>query len=171
MDISEQQWSRIKKFFSDATAGSLRWSIPYQTVATINEDGSPHITPIGSLILKEDKQGFYIEAFSRHMPRNLQQDQRICILLVNMNIWFLAKSFMLGKFDHPWGVRLMGIVGKKREATPQEISDFRKKIKHMKIFKGPRLMFDDLNLKYGREVSFHSFEPIQMGPMRAIESI
>lgn len=171
MDISEQHWKRIRSFFGEAShaTASLRRSQPtYCSFATVNEDGSPHVTPIGSLILREDKQGFYLEEFSRHMSRNLQRDQKVCVLLVQNSLWYWVKTIILGRLDHPCAVRLMGTVGKKREATLQEINAFQKPIRFLKIFRGYQPMWGVM--KHGREIHFDTFEPIQSS-IRELESI
>ena len=45
----EDKWEEIKKIFDAAWTSSLHFS-----VATVDSSGKPHITPIGSLILRDD---------------------------------------------------------------------------------------------------------------------
>lgn len=53
----------------------------------------------------------------------------------------------------------MGSVGKKREATEQEINSFKKPLKRLKLFKGYELIWGFM--KYGREIHFDAFEPVK----------
>jgi hypothetical protein len=42
-------------------------------VASINEDGSPHVTPIGSLVLGDEGYGVYFERYPTKLPQNLRR--------------------------------------------------------------------------------------------------
>ncbi len=59
--------------------------VPNVSLATLNEDGSPWISPVATLFLSDDMQGIYFEQYPRHMSRNLKRGQRICVLIVNTN--------------------------------------------------------------------------------------
>jgi hypothetical protein len=78
---------------------------------------------------------------------------------VKNNKWFWIKTVIFGRFDHPPGIRLMGSVGKKREATEQEINSFKKPLKRLKLFKGYEPIWGFM--KYGREIYFDAFEPVK----------
>ena len=69
------------------------------------------------------------------------------------------KTFIFGRFDHPPGIRLMGSVGKKREATEQEINAFKKPLKRLKFFKGYEPIWGFM--KHGREIYFNAFETVK----------
>ncbi len=127
------------------------------------------MAPYSSLILGEEAQGFYFDEFSRHMSQNLERDQRICVLLLRNSKWFWMKAVLLGRFDHAPGIRLMGTVGKKREATSQEIGAFRKPLKKLRIFKGYQPLWG--RMKRGREISFESFETVNCGPMQYLKTL
>ncbi len=55
MEVSTAQWNRIRELFGDAShiTASMSRSVPYCAIATANENGSPRVTPISSLILGE----------------------------------------------------------------------------------------------------------------------
>ena len=46
------------------------------SVASIRPDGHPHVTPIGSLMLRPDRTGIFIEKFTSTLPNNLEHDAR-----------------------------------------------------------------------------------------------
>lgn len=171
MEVTTAQWNRIRELFGDAShiTASMSRSVPYCAIATVNEDGSPHVTPISSLILGENKQGFYFEEFSAHMTQNLERDQRVCILVVNNSISFWIKSIILGRLAGPPAIRLIGAVGKRREAYPHEIKAFQRPIARLKILRGYKPLWGVM--KHGREVYFDGFEPVNCGPMKQLESI
>jgi hypothetical protein len=157
MDINGH-WERIRKVFRDAFRSSLHYA-----VATVNEDGTPHITPIGSIVLQDGNRGFYCEEYPRKLPRNLKVNQRVCILAVNSSKWYWVKSLFLGKFSSPPGVRLMGRAGERRKATDEEMGAWLRRIRPLRWFKGYDLLWS--NMHYIREITFDAFEPIQSGKM------
>ncbi len=169
MKISDQQWTNIRKFFGNCTAVNASPALPYCTFSTVNEDGSPRVAPYTSLILGENGQGFYFDELSHHISSNLERDQRICVLIVKNNKWFWIKTVLFGRFDHPPGIRLMGKVGKKREATNQEINAFKKPLRPLKFFKGYEPIWGFM--KHGREIYFNAFETVKCRTLTEIESI
>ncbi len=151
-------WETIRKIFQDAFETSTHYSI-----ATVGEDGTPYNIPIGSLILRENKTGFYFEEFLNNMTKNLEHNQRVCVLAVNSGKLFWSKSLLRGKFKMPPAVRLMGTVSKKREATEEEIKLWHELVKYARKLKGYTLLWK--NMKYVRDIHFDSFEPVNCGVM------
>ncbi len=158
MRIIDVHWSRIRKLFSD----SFRTSFHY-TFATVGEDGAPRATPIGSLILRPDKTGFYFEEYASGLRKNLETNKRICVLAVKTSKWLLLKSMFFGKFIEPPAVRLMGTTGERRQATPAEIKMFLKRMAPYRMFRGHDLLWK--NLSHVRDITFDSFEPVQVGAL------
>lgn len=72
MDIKEN-WKDIKKLFSESFRSSFHYAI-----ATVNAEGDPHVTPIGSLILMGPGRGYYFEEFPRQLPQNLAGGDTEC---------------------------------------------------------------------------------------------
>jgi len=169
MRITEKNWEHIRNFWGKESHVTASPNMPYCVFATVNEDGSPRVAPYSSLILGENKQGFYFDEFSQHLSKNLERDQKVCILLLKNNKWFWVKTVLFGKFDHAPGIRLMGTVGEKREATTQEINAFKKPLRKLKFFKGYKPLWGVM--KHGRDIHFESFEPVKCGPMKYVETI
>ncbi|MEN8205260.1 MAG: pyridoxamine 5'-phosphate oxidase family protein [Pseudomonadota bacterium] len=119
-------WKEVKSLFRESFKSSFHFSI-----ATVNENGEPHVTPIGSLILGKPGYGFYFEKFTQHLPRNFECNKNICVLAVNSSRWFWLKSLAGGKFASPPAVRLHGVVGDLREATDKEIALWQKRVKRV----------------------------------------
>lgn len=132
-------------------------------MATVNPDGSPHITPIGSLILHAPGQAYYFEKFPKTMRRNLDQDPRVCVLAAHGGFWSTMASLFRGRFATAPGVRLMGMAGEPRPATEAEESLWRKRIKMFRWLKGYDLLWKDMT--HVRDIRFDSFEPVRVGLM------
>ncbi len=158
MLITDAVWMRIRKLFSD----SFRTSFHY-TFATVGEDGVPRATPIGSLILRPDRTGFYFEEYASGLRKNLEKNRRVCVLAVKTSKWFFLKSLFLGKFTEPAAVRLMGTAGEKRQATDAEIRMFRKRVAPYRMLRGHDMLWKEL--KYVRDITFDSFEPVRIAGM------
>jgi pyridoxine/pyridoxamine 5'-phosphate oxidase len=151
-------WYAIRNIFEEAFKSCTHFA-----VATVNEDGSPHVTPIGALILCEDRTGFYFDEYPSRMPENLKRNPRVCILAVNADKIFWAKSLMEGRFSSPPAVRLTGIVGELRGASEEEKEAWHKRIAVAKGLKGYQIMWE----RMGRvcDIRFESFEPVDLGQM------
>ena len=71
MEIGKH-WKTIQMVFQQSLSSSLHYAL-----ASVNEDGSPHLTPIGALFLRENKTGFYFDVFSVKMSNNLDKLYKI----------------------------------------------------------------------------------------------
>ena len=102
----DEHWTEIKQLFRQSFKSSFHYAI-----ATVNENGEPHVTPIGSLILGKPGRGLYFEEFPKQLPRNFQTNKQVCVLVVNSSRWFWIKSLIgeslsalrLCAYTEPWG--------------------------------------------------------------------
>ena len=154
----QQTWDEIRKLFKNAFKSSFHFSF-----ATVDDQGNPHITPIGSLFLNKDFTGFYLERFLSKLPKNLEKNQWVCILATNSSRGFWLKSLFKGRFTTFPAVRLYGQIGEKRSVNEEEIALFKKHIKPLRRFKGSKLLWGDF--KYARDIQFDSYEPVFAGEM------
>ncbi len=157
MSLNEN-WSEIKALFKRSFRSSFHYAI-----ATVDDNGEPNITPIGSLILGKPGHGIYFEEFPRQLPRNLSENQQICILAVDSGISFWLRSLLHGKFIAPPAVRLYGVAGKRREATEKEIQLWQRRVRRVRFTKGHTMMWKKMRMV--RELRFTRMEPVQMGEM------
>lgn len=123
MQINEN-WIKIKQLFKQSFRSSFHYAI-----ATVSEQGEPHITPIGSLILGEVGQGVYFEEYPKQLPRNLEK--KVCVLAVNSSPWFWMKSLISGWFSDPPAARLYGVAGAVRAATEKEIALLQRRVRRV----------------------------------------
>ncbi len=117
----KENWMDIKRLFGQAFKSSFHYAL-----ATVNENGEPHVTPIGSLILFDPGHGYYFEEFPRQLPLNLRQNKQVCVLAVNSSRWFWVKSLFGSRFASLPAIRLYGTVGEAREATENEVESWRR---------------------------------------------
>ena len=92
MDL-KANWKQIRATFDAALKSSMHCAI-----ATTDADGNPHVTPIGFIFLRDDYTAFYFEEHARKLPRNLQQNPRVCLLLVNTSRRLWATALLRGRF-------------------------------------------------------------------------
>ncbi len=153
MDIKDH-WAGIQNLFKKA---------PRCAIATVNEDGVPHITPIGAFCLRDNQTGYYFEEFSQKMPKNFEHNNRICVFFGNASLLFWLKAIFKGKCSSTPGVRLYGTVGERRIGSEEEIAAFKNRVKVFRKWKGYKILWE--NMKYLREIHFDSFEPVTVGSM------
>ena len=156
--IPVDKWKLIRPVFDNAFK-----SCRHISMATVNADGSPRITPIGSLIMRDDPTGYFFDEYCTKTRENIARNPKVCFLAVNANQPFWVKSLIRGKFSEPPAVRLMGTISALREATPDEIAAFHKRVAFARPTKGYELMWSRMHLVC--DVEFDSFEPVNCGKM------
>lgn len=102
----------IRTTFEQAYKSCLHFA-----VATVNRDGSPHVAPIGALILRDDHTGYYFDEHPVKTPSNLSTNPKVCVLALNADKSFLGEALMEGRFAYPPAVRLSDVAGQMRKAT------------------------------------------------------
>ncbi len=155
MDLVEN-WDLIKSLFRDSFRSSFHFA-----VATVDENGAPHVTPIGSLMLGEPGRGFYFEKFARKLPGNLAVDNRVCVLAVNSSRWFWIKSLVKGEFGSLPALRLYGVAGELRPAD--EIALWQRRVRRARRTRGHELMWRDMDMV--RDIRFNRMEAVHIGQM------
>lgn len=157
MDIIND-WKIIKKHVSDCFKTSLHVSI-----ASVSTDGTPKITPIGTLFLNDNQTGFYFEKFSSGLSNNVENNSKICVLAVNSSKIFWIKSLFNGQFKKHPALKIYGELGEKRKASESELYALRRRMRSTKRLKGHQYLWQDMDLV--REVTFTKVEKMKLGKM------
>lgn len=154
----KKNWSRIKNHFRESIKAGMHVSI-----ASVDADNKPTVTPIGSLFLNADQTGFYFEKFATKLNKNSVGNKHVCLLAVNSSKWFWLISLFKGKFSNYPAVKLYGELGDKREATPKEFRAFQRRVRSTKMFKGHKYLWKEMSMV--REIQFTKAEKINLGKM------
>ncbi|RLD84743.1 MAG: pyridoxamine 5'-phosphate oxidase family protein [Bacteroidetes bacterium] len=157
MDIIEN-WPEIRKHFNSSFRSNFHVSI-----ASVDKENNPTVTPIGSLFLNNNQTGFYFEKFPSKLPENAEQNKNICILAVNSYTLFWLKSLFKMKFEKHPAIKLYGQLGNRRKATEREIKRLNRRMKATKALKGNHFLWG--KMEYVREISFTKAEKINLGKM------
>ena len=159
MSISDK-WDTIKELFQTISQGSLHCA-----VATVDTDGNPHVSPIGSIILGDDCTGYYFEEFPVQLSKNLDESGRVALLAVNGEEKYWFESLSNGKFQSYPGIRLLGKSLGTRKATPAEIDAWHQRVQFAEGLKGHDILWK--NMTTIRELKFDGYKPVFCGEMTA----
>lgn len=151
--IIKDRWQKIKKTLEEAQASTI-----YCSIATINPDGTPHITPVGTVFLKDDQTGYFFDHYAKSLGSNIDQNPNICIMAVNAGRIYWLRSLLKGSFISSPGVRLYGKAGPLRPATPEEIAKIEKRVKPTQWLKGARTLWSGFT--HVRDIEFSDYKPI-----------
>ncbi|MFK7987100.1 MAG: pyridoxamine 5'-phosphate oxidase family protein [Sandaracinaceae bacterium] len=156
-EVLQSQWPVIRKVWRASPIGFF---------ATVDADGSPRVTPIGSVFLEKDApRGYYLPKFTRRMRGNLRDGGRFQLLFLQTGAWPWLKGLVRGAFETPIAVRLKGhAVGRPRKASDEEVGRFQRLVRPVRWTKGYDLLWKDMALV--QELQFDAADPIQFGAMR-----
>jgi len=156
-----KDWKLIKQICKSSFRSSLHFSI-----ASVDEHGYPHLSPIGSLILGKPGKAIYFELFTKNLAKNIQHNKQVCIMAVNSGKWFWLKSLILGRFTEMPGLRLKGTAGIRRQATSKETKLWQKRVNSLAFTKGHGILWGTISNV--REINITSCEVIHVGKMTKI---
>lgn len=155
----DKHWSLIRRHFKRSVYTNLHVSI-----ASVDENNNPTVTPIGSLFLNKDKTGIYFEKYPSKLPLHAKQNKRICVLSVNSGLLFWFTSLFKLKFKYHPAIKLYGELGIKRKASEEELQKLHKQLSPFRFFKkGYNELWGDMS--FVREVTFSKAEMINFGKM------
>lgn len=152
------QWNNIRKHFNKSFSSNFHVS-----VASVDLENNPTVTPIGSMFLNDNQTGFYFEKFPSKLPKHAKSNPNICILAVNSGRFFWIKSLFKGVFSNYPGIKLYGVLGEKRRATQKEINRLNRRMKITNGLKGNTYLWK--KMEYVREINFTRAEKINIGKM------
>lgn len=149
----KDNWLKIKK-----TSETCQTSAMHCSIATIHSDGTPHITPVGTVFLRDNQTGYFFDHYAKTLGDNIDHNPNVCISAVNVGRWYWFKALFTGKFSAPPGIRLYGKVGPIRPATPEEVELIERRVKPTTWMKGARLLWTDF--EYVRDIEFTDYKPV-----------
>ncbi|MGB5809209.1 MAG: hypothetical protein WBG86_01690 [Polyangiales bacterium] len=154
-----EHWSEIRRVFAAAFSSSAHYAI-----ASVDESGLPHVTPIGSVMLTSPCCGVFLQLFTTGLPRRIEHCDEVAILAVNSGRAFWIRSLIAGGFPTPPAVRLrVRITGEPRPPTEEEVDRFRRRVRFLRAFRGYDLMWREPGMARDFEV-LHA-DPVRLGKM------
>lgn len=150
---SQREWTKIQETLARGQASSM-----YCAIATLDAQGMPNVTPVGTVFLRDDQSGYFFDHYATSLGRNIDANPKVCVMAVNSGKWFWAKSLLLGRFASPPGVRLYGEAGPRREATATEIALIERRVKAAQILKGGRALWSGFS--HVRDIRFSDYRPV-----------
>ena len=159
MDI-KADWDTIRKHFNKSFSSNF-----YVSIASVDSNNNPTVTPIGSLFLNDDQTGFYFEKFPTKLPEHANSNPKLCLLGVNSGRLFWLKALFLNRFSNYPAIKLYGQLGERRKATERETKRLNRRMKITKGLKGNTYLWGDM--QFVREIKFTSAEKINLGKMTA----
>ena len=157
MDINKD-WKQIRYHFNRTFSQNL-----FVSIASVDDQNQPTITPIGTLFLNQDQTGFYFEKYPSKLPKHANTNPNICALAVNSSKWYWLKSLFKGKFKTAPAIKLYGQLGERRQATEQEIQRLQRRMKATKGLKGNTYLWQDM--AFVRDITFTKVESVKFGKM------
>ncbi len=151
-------WNKIRKHFNKSFSSNF-----YVSVASVDSENNPTITPIGSMFLNDNQTGFYFEKFPSKLPKHAKENPNVCLLGVNSGRLFWVKSLFKGNFSNYPAIKLYGKLGEKRKATEKEIYRLNKRMKVTNGLRGNTYLWK--KMEYIREIKFIKAEKINLGEM------
>ena len=102
-------WKKIRTHFNKSFSSNLHISI-----ASVDVDNYPTVTPIGSLFLNDNQTGFYFEKFPSKLPEHAKSNKNVCLLGVNSSRLFWLGALFKEKFSDYPAIKLYGELGERR---------------------------------------------------------
>jgi len=157
MDI-KTDWNKIRKHFNKSFSSNF-----YVSVASVDSENNPTVTPIGSMFLNDNQTGFYFEKFPSKLPEHAKDNPKVCLLGVNSGRIFWIKALYKGKFSDFPAIKLYGELGDKRRASEKEITLLNRRMKLTNGLKGNTYLWK--KMEFVREIKFTKAEKINLGKM------
>ncbi|WP_154223226.1 pyridoxamine 5'-phosphate oxidase family protein [Marinicella rhabdoformis] len=145
---------KIKPVFSQAV---------FCSVATVNAEGIPHVSPIGSVVLNDRNSGWFFQKFTKNIPLNAEHCEYATIMAVNSGRWFWLKSLIKGSFKQPPAMRILVKLGQVRPATEKEGQKFKRRVNIFKRTRGFDMMWKDMS--HIRDFEVIEYKPVFIGQM------
>lgn len=155
-DVLHARWPEIR---------ALRKRTLFAAIATVDEDGLPHVTPVGSVFLHPtEPRGYYHPLMVKALRRHLRERRRFSLLFVDPAVRTWLPALVKGRFDRLVAARLTGYAdGPPRRATEDEVERWKRVVRPVRWTRGHDLMWSKVTLT--QELVFDGYRPVSFGPM------
>lgn len=152
-------WDAVKKDFLNCQ----KTSMGTVQIASVDPEGVPNMTPIGSLFLGKNGHAFFCNRFPKNLNRNLETNDHVCVIAMNASKKFWMKSLFKGRFEGCPGIKLFGRVSPRRHISEQEKNKWERLVKPYRLLKGYNLLWKDMT--HASDIQFEAFEYLKAGKM------
>jgi hypothetical protein len=153
-----QDWKKIRTHFNKSFSSNFHIS-----VASVDAENNPTVTPIGSLFLNDNQSGFYFEKFPKKLPLHAKMNKKVCLLGVNSSRLFWLGALFKEKFSDYPAIKLYGELGERRLGTEQETKRLNRRMRMTKGLKGNSYLWG--KMEYVHDINFTKAEKINLGKM------
>lgn len=153
-------WQKIRTHFNKSFSSNF-----YVSVASVDAENNPTVTPIGSLFLNDNQTGFYFEKFPSKLPEHAKHNPRVCFLGVNSGRIFWIKALFREKFTDFPAIKLYGELGERTKANEKQIARLNRRMKITNGLKGNTYLWK--KMEFVREIKFTRAEKVNLGKMTA----
>lgn len=143
-------WNKVRNFVHRRTLFCT---------AVVSQSDGPRVFPIGSLRVKPDGRATYFEIFAKPV----EPEARVTFLAVDINPFFWLGALLRGRFAHPPGLRLEGVLGRRRQATDREKQGWSRRVGWLLKTPGGKAMWS--RPEKIRELEFNRVESLRIGRM------
>ncbi|WP_421845264.1 pyridoxamine 5'-phosphate oxidase family protein [Mycobacterium sp.] len=76
--FEDDSWTTIQQIVVRA-----KQSPRHCAIASVGSDRAPHISPAGTVFLRDNRTGFYFDQYPSALARNIEVDSRVCLMAVD----------------------------------------------------------------------------------------
>ncbi|MEV0248432.1 pyridoxamine 5'-phosphate oxidase family protein [Nocardia sp. NPDC050712] len=168
MTTVDERWGFVREILDRG-----RKSTGHFAIASVDSDGVPNITPVGTVFFREDCTGFYFDQYTSALARNLDANPAVCLMSVDRGPLFWFRSLLVGRFTAAPSVRLYGRAGLRRRATEAELEQVRRRVRPLRSLEGGRLLWSEFT--HVRDIAFSSARlvryPVMMSHLPQEDSV
>lgn len=152
-------WPQVKAVCNASFRSSLHFA-----VATVDAQGAPQLTLIGSLLPLEPGRALYFDLFASGLRARLDADPRVCVLAVDSRRWSWIRALWRARFIQCPALRLHGHAGPRRPATAAEQARWLRRVGWLMRLRGARLLWARESYTV-RELLFDQVQPVRIGTL------
>lgn len=147
--LDPHAWDALKRTMSRAFISSLHFAI-----ASVDVDGAPLVTPVGTVFLDEPGRAHYFELYATGLGQRLSRDPRVSVLAVDSGRVLWLESLVRGRFVRVPAIRLVGVASREtRPSTEAERSRLGRRLGFARRSPGGRVLWPDLESEAARTVA------------------
>lgn len=163
--LDEALWRDLRRLFASTFSSSLHFS-----VASVDMDGAPWVTPVGSILLGESGRATYFEMYSHRMGARLAHDPRVSILAVDSGKRLWLGAFARSRFARLPAIRLRGRAHPETRApTDEEKRRMLRRVGRFRRLPGGRRLWPSLDCGV-RDIDIDVVDPVRLGGLKVRRS-